>query len=249
MYDSEPVSNLVESICYEVDNYIDYLNAEDKDETFPFERDDAIVIFEREGQLLYKIEHFKNHLHIDMGESVISTLDRLITNNEHDYDKIWELVNALAGRGIPYEVIACAEELSKEYYYSPYTIDLHHNSLDGALYYECNIYDEAISYIIKFLNKHVNVYKNIQPFSHSYIPNEVFDFLYQNSNEYTHIRYLGMNKEECIFYPCHEDTLLVDGYVQPVSVLVGYDEHTKKCRLITGELASRIYCKLERLDD
>ena len=110
MYDSEPVSNLVESICYEVDNYIDYLNAEDKDETFPFERDDAIVIFEREGQLLYKIEHFKNHLHIDMGESVISTLDRLITNNEHDYDKIWELVNALAGRGIPYEVIACAED-------------------------------------------------------------------------------------------------------------------------------------------
>lgn len=250
MYDSEPVSNLVEEICNTVDSYIEYLEACDNHSEealeLGFDKDDAIIVYEQDGRLDFKVEHFKDYLHINIGEVVLSTMDRLISGGHNDYGKVLGLVNAIARHDIPNEVIAKAEELSKEFHYSCYTIEEHHKSTDGSIYYQCEICDEGITYIIKIQQTNVQAYKDIAPFAHSFIPNQVLDFLYPNTDEYTHIRYMGMNRDECIFYPCHDDTILADGFILTVNVLVGYDERTKKCRLITGEMASRLYCKLNK---
>ena len=250
MYDSEPVSNLVEEICNTVDSYIEYLEACDNHSEealeLGFDKDDAIIVYEQGGRLDFKVEHFKDYLHMNMGEVALSTMDRLISDGHNDYGKVLRLVNVIAGHDIPYEIVTKAEELSKENHYSCYTIEEHHKSTDESIYYQCEMLDSGRAFIIKARNRAIHVYKDIKPFAHSFIPDQVLDFLYPNSNEYTHIRYLGNVKDECIFYPCQEDTILADGFLLTVDTLVGYNEQTKKCRLITGELANRMYCKLEK---
>lgn len=250
MYDSEPVSNLVEEICYIVDSYIEYLEAyysrsEDVLES-SFDKDDAIIVYEKDGRFDFKVEHFKDYLLMDMGKVALSTLDRLVSNGDHDYDKVLDFVNTIAGHGIPNKIITKAEDLSKELHYSYYTIELHHTSSAGCTYYLCMFYDRGKSYIIKSFNESISVYDNIEPFAKSYIPNPVLDFLYPNPKEYTHVRYMGEYRGESIFYPCHEDTMYADGYTVPVYLLVRYNENTGKCHYITDDLAIRLYCKLDK---
>lgn len=249
MYDSEPMSAFIEELYSVVDNFIDTIN----DSTMSdFDEEDVILIYKRDEQFLYRIENFKDYLSIDNGNIVLCHINKLISDSEGqfspDYDKIGKFAHTLIAKEIPLAIIETADELSKEHYYSEYTICLHHRTSKGFSYYQCELYDEGIIYIIKERHGSITVYHNIEPFAHSTIPYQVLDFLYPDTNIYTHIRHMGIHKGENVYYPCHEDTMLADGYIKTVNVLIGFDEEKGKCRYITGEIANRLYCKLDRIE-
>lgn len=253
MYDSEPISLLIEDIYSTVSHFAeDYLESTDAEEreASGFDKEDVIIIYKKDNNLIYDVEHFRNFLIINSGEAVLCQLDKLLTDSpsrlEPDWDKIKEVVYAIAIQDIPRAIIDKADELSRKHYFSGYSLSIHHSNSDGTIYYLCVLNNGGLDCIIKAQGENVNVYNDIKPFAHSVIPDQVLDFLYPDEHEYTHIRYIGTYKHESLYYPCHEDSILADGYVIGVNVLVAYDDQNNSCRYIRGELANRLYCRLDK---
>lgn len=247
MYDSEIATNIMEDIYSLVESYIEqteYGSCPD------FELNDVIILYIQDKQLQYTVEHFNNYLLLDSGKVALCHLYELVNKSGHrqepDYDKIDKFVKALPSQDIPDDVIEKAEELSNDNN-SYFTLELDHTSSDGSFYYLCKLTNFAnLAFVIKKRNRKISVYTYIEPYGGSEIPNQVLDFIYPNTKEYTYIRHLGIYKEESIFFPCDEETKLADGFFTRVDVLVAFDKKTNDCRYIKGEQANRLFCKLDR---
>lgn len=241
MYNLEEIQTIIDEIGETVQSYVDgYL----------CQKDDMIVIYFENYSPRYEIIH-SGQIILDYGKSVVCPLSSLVSKGRHkapEYRKITDFLyslipipNKVIGEAIRIATLLAGNSIDDKLIFEG-SIEYNHTGEDETQYFlyiaDRGEYEDKM---ILLLNDNIRTYQYIKPyyFHREKIPFQVVDFLYPNTKQYTHIRYVVMYKGEILCYANRRYRFYDNFDVEYYDAVIAYNPITNKCRYLSDDEKAR----------